>query len=92
MGKGHIVTVEGVCGGRPVIRGTRIEPRHIVPAIWAGESVEEAMGAYGLTREQVGAAIAFLAEHPEHAAGPEGGPTRPAAGASIRRVARKARG
>ena len=25
----YLTTKEGVCGGRPVVQGTRIEPRHI---------------------------------------------------------------
>ena len=37
----YIVRVKGVCGGRPIIKGTRISVRHIAQLYKAGSPVEE---------------------------------------------------
>jgi uncharacterized protein (DUF433 family) len=55
-----ITIVDGVCGGRPVIRGTRIEPRHLETYAARGD-VNGAAGDYpSLTREQILAAFEYL--------------------------------
>ena len=45
----YLERTEGVCGGRPVIKGTRIEPHHVVNY----GTLEETMSDFNLTREQV---------------------------------------
>lgn len=47
---------EGVCGGRPVIKGTRIEPKHIVNYGTVQEILEDF--PY-LTKQQVEEAIDY---------------------------------
>lgn len=54
-----IVVVTGVCGGRPVLEGTRIEPRHIVSKITDVESIYEVMDDYDLTLKEVGRMVFF---------------------------------
>lgn len=63
----HIESVEGVCGGDPVIEGTRIT----VDLIWQWffrnhRTVEQILIDYPhLTRAQVTAAVKYGKEHPE---------------------------
>ena len=55
-----IGVVDGVCGGRPVIIGTRIEPRHIETYASIGD-IDGALEDYpSLTNEQVKAAFVYL--------------------------------
>jgi uncharacterized protein (DUF433 family) len=42
----YIVRVSGVCGGRPILAGTRISVRHIAHLYKAGETVEEILHAH----------------------------------------------
>lgn len=42
----YIVHVTGVCGGRPIIKGTRISVRHIAELYKAGDTVEEILQSY----------------------------------------------
>lgn len=52
----HIGTKEGVCGGEPIIIGTRLKPEQIVNY----GSKEEAMEDFDLTKEQVDECYLFL--------------------------------
>lgn len=45
----HLARYENVCGGRTVIKGTRIEPKHIV----GYGSVNDTAKYFDLTRDQV---------------------------------------
>ena len=42
----YIVRVEGVCGGRPIIRGTRLSVRHVAQLYKAGDTVEDIVHAH----------------------------------------------
>ena len=55
-----IDVTDGVCGGRPVIRGTRIEPRHLAPYFTEGDVQTVLENFPGLTEMQVKAAFAYL--------------------------------
>ncbi len=63
----HIVRAEGVCGGEPVIRGTRIAVRHIVGYYYkAGMSAEEILAEWDhLTPAQVFGALAYYHDNRE---------------------------
>ncbi len=63
-GHPYIVRVEGVCGGRPVVAGTRLSVRTIVERTQLGESPEQIVLAYPpLTLAQVYAALSYYHEH-----------------------------
>jgi len=60
----HIVRVEGVCGGRPIIAGTRISVRTIVERVRLGDSPEQIVENYPpLTLAQVYDALSYYHEH-----------------------------
>ena len=42
----YIVRVQGVCGGRPILQGTRVSVRHIAQLYKAGDTVEEMVQAH----------------------------------------------
>jgi len=43
----HIVSAPGVCGGRPTFKGTRIDVRHVVPYLLAGEEARTIARRFG---------------------------------------------
>ncbi len=57
------ITVDAnVCGGKPVLRGTRIMVRNILGMVAGGYTVERIVQAYPeLTPEMVAAALAYAA-------------------------------
>ncbi len=60
----HIVRIEGVCGGRPIIAGTRISVRTIVERVRLGDSFEQIVENYPpLTLAQVYDALSYYHEH-----------------------------
>jgi uncharacterized protein (DUF433 family) len=60
----YIVRVKGVCGGRPVIKGSRIAVRHIAQLYKAGDSVEEILQAHPhLNPAAVYDAISYYLDH-----------------------------
>ena len=60
----HIVQMEGVCGGRPIIAGTRISVRTIVERVGLGDSPEQIVEDYPpLTLAQVYDALSYYHEH-----------------------------
>ncbi|MCP4350746.1 MAG: DUF433 domain-containing protein [Desulfobacterales bacterium] len=63
----HIVKLQGVCGGEPVIRGTRIAVRHIVGYYYkVGMSAEEILAEWDyLTPAQVFGALAYYHDNKE---------------------------
>jgi uncharacterized protein (DUF433 family) len=48
-----------VMGGRPVIAGTRVPVQVIVGSLAGGDSVEQVCEGYGLTDEDLRAALAY---------------------------------
>lgn len=56
----HIIQQVGICGGRPIIKGTRLEPNNVSRY----ETIEDALADWPyLTREQVLEAIKFYNEN-----------------------------
>lgn len=52
-----------VCGGKPVIRGTRIMVRNILGMVAGGYTVDQILATYpDLTREDVNAALEYAAQ------------------------------
>lgn len=59
----RITIDEGICNGKPVIRGTRITVQSILEYLSAGDSVEDVLEAYpSLSREDVLDCIRFAAD------------------------------
>jgi uncharacterized protein (DUF433 family) len=60
----HIVQLAGVCGGRPIIKGSRITVRHIAQLYKAGDTVEEILQAHPhLQATAVYDAISYYLDH-----------------------------
>jgi len=60
----YIVRVKGVCGGRPIIKGTRISVRDIAGLYKAGDTVEEILQTHPhLTPAAVHDAISYYHDH-----------------------------
>jgi uncharacterized protein (DUF433 family) len=60
----HIVRQPGVCGGSPIIRGTRISVRHVAELFKAGESVENILRSFPhLQPSWVHDAISYYLDH-----------------------------
>lgn len=57
-----VVVDARIVHGVPVIKGTRVPARLVVGQLAGGKSVEGVMDAYGLTREQVQAALGYAAD------------------------------
>ena len=66
----HIVRNPDICGGEPVIKGTRITLRTILASLAEGASTDEILADFPtLTGEDVRAVIAFAAASAENARG-----------------------
>jgi len=61
----HIVRLEGVCGGEPVIDGLRVTVRHVVTLHQRGESIVDMAEALGITEAQVFHALSYFFDHRE---------------------------
>jgi uncharacterized protein (DUF433 family) len=61
----HIVRLEGVCGGEPVIDGLRVAVRHVATLHRSGETILEIAEALGITEAQVFHALSFFFDHRE---------------------------
>ena len=62
MSMDRIEVNPAICGGKPVIRGTRILVRNILGMIAGGYTVERILACYPeLTREDVSAALEYAA-------------------------------
>ncbi len=60
--QGHIHRDPGICGGQPVIRGTRVLVRTILSYLAQGSSAAEIRSEFpSLTDEDIRAVIAFAA-------------------------------
>jgi len=61
--RGRIVRDPNICGGKPVIRGTRIMVRNILGMVAGGNTLEQILEAYPeLTADDVRAALEYAAE------------------------------
>lgn len=62
----HIARDPAICGGYPVIKGTRVPLRTILASLAEGDTIEEIVDDFPtLTPEDVRAAIAFAAASAE---------------------------
>lgn len=62
----HIVRDPEICGGAPVLKGTRVTLRTVLASLAEGATVEEILDDFpALTKEQVRAVIAFAAASAE---------------------------
>jgi uncharacterized protein (DUF433 family) len=58
----YIVRDPGICGGEPVIKGTRVTLRTVLASLAEGASIEEVVADFpALSEDSVRAAIAFAA-------------------------------
>ncbi len=58
----RILRDPGICGGEPIIKGTRVTLRTLLASLAEGDTVEQILADYpSLTEEDVRAAIAFAA-------------------------------
>ncbi len=62
----HINIDPAICGGVPVITGTRIPVAIIIGALASEMTETEVMEDYVLTREQIKAALAYAADMVKH--------------------------
>jgi uncharacterized protein (DUF433 family) len=60
----YIVRVQGICGGRPIVKDTRISVQHIAELYKAGHLVEEIVQAHPqLSAAAVFDAISYYLDH-----------------------------
>jgi uncharacterized protein (DUF433 family) len=60
----HIVRVSGVCGGRPIIKGSRLAVSHIAHLYKIGDTMEEILHAYPhIQAAAVYDAISYYLDH-----------------------------
>jgi uncharacterized protein (DUF433 family) len=59
----HIVCLDGVCGGEPVIDGLRVTARHVAVLHRRGETIVEIAEALGITEAQVFHALSYFFDH-----------------------------
>ena len=61
----HIVRLEGVCGGEPVIDGLRVAVRHVATLHQRGETIPDIAEALNITEAQVFHALSYFFDHSE---------------------------
>jgi len=62
----YITQTKGICGGRPIIRGTRTPVRTIAGCFKLGMTLDEIFDSYPhLKPQQICAALAYYFEHQE---------------------------
>jgi uncharacterized protein (DUF433 family) len=59
----HIVRLEGVCGGEPLIDGLRVTVRHAVTLHQRGESILDIAEGLGISEAQVFHALSYFFDH-----------------------------
>jgi uncharacterized protein (DUF433 family) len=59
----HVVRLDGVCGGEPVIDGLRVTVRHVATLHRRGETILEIAEALGITEAQVFHALSYFSDH-----------------------------
>jgi uncharacterized protein (DUF433 family) len=58
----RIVVDDQILAGRPIIAGTRIPVSLVLGQLAGGESIERVIDEYGITREDVLAALSYAAK------------------------------
>ena len=58
----HIIIDPGIQHGKPVIKGTRVPVARIITELAGGMTREEVMREYGITTDDVAAALAYAAD------------------------------
>jgi uncharacterized protein (DUF433 family) len=67
MPKQRIVVDPAVCGGRPIVAGTRMRVADVLDALADGAGIDELLGDFPyLTREDVLACLAYGARAVDH--------------------------
>jgi uncharacterized protein (DUF433 family) len=62
----YIVSDKSICGGQPVIRGTRVTLRTVLASLADGDSIEDILKSFPtLSNEAVRAVIAYAASSAE---------------------------
>jgi uncharacterized protein (DUF433 family) len=61
-----IVVDVNICAGKPVIKGTRIPVEIIIGKLAGGMTYEEVIEEYGVTREDILAALNYAADTLSH--------------------------
>ena len=64
----HIVRLEGVCGGEPIIDCLRVTVRHVATLYLRGETIPEIADALNLTEAQVVHTLSYFFDHREEIA------------------------
>ena len=59
----HIVRIEGVCSGEPLIDGLRLTVRHVATLHRRGETNVDISESLGLTEAQVFHALSYFFDH-----------------------------
>jgi len=59
----HIVRLEGVCGGEPIIDGLRVTVRHVATLYLRSENIQEMADSLNLTEAQVFHALSYYFDH-----------------------------
>ena len=59
----HIVKLQGVCGGEPVIDGLRVAVRHVATLHKSGETIADIVLALDITEAQVHHALSYFFDH-----------------------------
>jgi len=59
----HIVRLDGVCGGEPVIDGLRVTVRHVATLYLRGESITEITEALDISEAQIVHALSYFFDH-----------------------------
>jgi uncharacterized protein (DUF433 family) len=59
----HVVRLEGVCGGEPVIDGLRVTVRHVVTLHLRGDSILDIAEALNISEAQVFHALSYFFDH-----------------------------
>lgn len=59
----HIVRLEGVCGGEPVIDRLRVTVRHVATLYLQGETIQDMAATLNLTEAQVFHALSYYFDH-----------------------------
>ena len=59
----HIVRLEGVCGGEPLIDGLRVTVRHVIVLHLRGEPILDIAQALNITEAQVFHALSYFFDH-----------------------------